>query len=148
MNYVGTTVYCAPELQTCGGLQSTGESQRNFVYRGYGRAVDIWSTGATVLEMLTGKKPFHYLESELQVIFQLGSGIPPKIPDVIQKCELSYSFLIDCFRVNPDERPEARIMLSHPFCNIVTSIEQESQSQDLNALGFSNSQAIKIRHRR
>lgn len=119
VNFVGTTAYCAPELQTCGGLQASGDSQAptssgTFVYRGYGRAVDIWSCGATVLEMLTGKKPFYYLEHELQIIFQLGSGIPPKIPPEVQKCDLSYSFLTECFKVNPDERSVSkhRLILS------------------------------------
>lgn len=103
--------------------------------------------GATVLEMLTGKKPYHYLEHEFQIIFQLGSGIPPKIPNDVQKIEIAYSFLTECFKVNPENRPDAKTMLQHPFANIVASIEESSQSQDVTALGFSqsNSQNMKSR---
>lgn len=135
-NFAGTTAYSAPELHTCGGLQDKDSQQPS--YRGYGRAVDIWSLGATVLEMLTGKKPYHYLDHELQIIFQLGSGIPPRIPLEIQKCDIAYSFLSDCFKVNPEERPNASTLLQHAFSNVVASIEQDSQ--DLNSLGFSQSQ--------
>jgi serine/threonine protein kinase len=130
---VGTTVYCAPELQTAGGLQTqTESSQSQLLYKGYGRSVDIWSMGCVVLEMLTGKKPYHYLEHEYQIIFQLGSGIPPKLdaPE-IQKSELARSFLSECFKVNPEERPSAQTLLQHPFSNIITSIEQDSQDMNI-----------------
>lgn len=52
VNYVGTTHYMAPEIQTNGGILSgTSEtsSSGSFEYIGYGRAVDIWSTGCVRL---------------------------------------------------------------------------------------------------
>uniref|UniRef100_A0A915CVI5 Ste24 endopeptidase n=1 Tax=Ditylenchus dipsaci TaxID=166011 RepID=A0A915CVI5_9BILA len=100
VSYVGTTNYMAPEVQTNGGLmdesrdsESSGSSvfvppTASSKYIGYGRAVDIWSTGCVVLEMLTGKKPYYYLDHEFQVIYHLGSGIQPRIPADIQKCHI------------------------------------------------------------
>uniref|UniRef100_A0A8L8K9G5 Protein kinase domain-containing protein n=1 Tax=Heligmosomoides polygyrus TaxID=6339 RepID=A0A8L8K9G5_HELPZ len=44
--YAGTVQYMAPEVLTYGGMTEDGK------YRGYGRAIDIWSIGCVVLEML------------------------------------------------------------------------------------------------
>lgn len=67
---LGTTMYMAPEIQTNGGLLmedlSVNNDQPNRTHRldegrgyiGYGRAVDLWSTGCVVLEMLSGKVCF------------------------------------------------------------------------------------------
>jgi serine/threonine protein kinase len=141
VNYVGTTQYMAPEMQTNGGTYSevTGNSSGNssYEYIGYGRAVDIWSTGCVsinfsfqkstitfqvVLEMLTGKKPYHYLNHEFQIIYQLGSGTPPRLTPEIQQCELTHTFLKKCFTISPFERPTAKELLQDPFANIMPQV--------------------------
>lgn len=115
----------APEIQTNGGLlsdSSATSSNGSFEYIGYGRAVDIWSTGCVVLEMLTGKKPYYYLNHEFQIIYHLGSGIPPRLTPEIQKCELTHNFLKKCFTIDPLKRPTASELLQDPLANIMTQV--------------------------
>ncbi|KAI6178322.1 Mitogen-activated protein kinase kinase kinase 4 [Aphelenchoides besseyi] len=129
IDFCGTTRYTAPELHTKGG--NIAESQPG-VYRGYGRAVDIWSVGCVILEMLTGKVPYHNFENDLQIIFRIGMGCLPNIPVEIEKNEVANSFLHECFKVNPDERPDARTLLQHRFANVLPHIPEDSQEANAN----------------
>ncbi|KAI1711111.1 protein kinase domain-containing protein [Ditylenchus destructor] len=144
---VGTTHYMAPEIQTTGLANNNDNTydssscsnilvDQNAIPQiydnGYGRAVDIWSTGCVVLEMLTGKKPYYYLENEFQIIWHLGNRKMPTIPSDIQRCEMSYSFLMKCLSVDPKKRPTAKELLQDPFANILPQeLEQDSQDSTI-----------------
>ncbi|VDL79089.1 unnamed protein product [Nippostrongylus brasiliensis] len=92
--YAGTVQYMAPEVLTFGGMAEDGK------YRGYGRAVDIWSIGCVVLEMVnsnlyleiseiltkkyffqsTGRRPWpdlHPLQITMRVRVQYSGSIYP-----------------------------------------------------------------------
>src|SRR3990167_7613339 len=67
--------------------------------KSYGRKADIWSVGAGVIEMTTGKPPFYDLPP-LTALFKLGSSdILPEIPPSLSR-EAKH-FLLCCFQRFP-----------------------------------------------
>ncbi|KAG4969974.1 hypothetical protein JHK85_036395 [Glycine max] len=80
--------------------------------RGYGLPADIWSLGCTVLEMLTGEFPYSHLEC-MQALLRIGRGEPPPVPDSLSRD--AQDFIMQCLKVNPDERPGAAQLLNHTF---------------------------------
>jgi serine/threonine protein kinase len=94
---VGTPWYIAPEMVE---------------YRPYTKSVDIWSLGCTIMELSTGKRPYHEL-SAMQVLFRMVEDQCPPIPH-----SLSYElkdFLKACFVWDPEKRPSATQLMHHPF---------------------------------
>ena len=63
----------------------------------YGQRVDIWSVGATVLEMLTGRPPFHHL-SPMAALLLVGTtpDVMPELPEGISR--EARHFLVSCFQ--------------------------------------------------
>lgn len=75
---------------------------------------DIWSLGATVLEMASGKRPWPELKEQLPAIFQIGNSKnhPPIPADVSKRVK---DFLAHCFQVDPSMRFTASQLLADPF---------------------------------
>ncbi|KAF5204860.1 kinase [Thalictrum thalictroides] len=95
----GTAFWMAPEVV-------------NNKSRGYGLAADIWSLGCTVLEMLTRQLPYSHLEC-MQALFKIGKGEPPRVPNSLSRT--AKDFILQCLRVNADDRPTAAQLLEHAF---------------------------------
>ncbi|XP_043712647.1 mitogen-activated protein kinase kinase kinase 5-like isoform X2 [Telopea speciosissima] len=74
-------------------------------------AVDIWSLGCTIIEMLTGKPPWSEFEGAA-AMFKVLRESPP-IPETLSP--EGKDFLECCFRRNPAERPSASMLLEHRF---------------------------------
>jgi serine/threonine protein kinase len=87
---------------------------------GAGRAADIWSIGATIIEMSTGKPPWSEFSDNLAALFHVAtSEKPPPIPptlsieggDVLKRCMV----------FNASERYTACELLLMPFFSSMTN---------------------------
>ncbi|XP_060581220.1 mitogen-activated protein kinase kinase kinase 4-like isoform X3 [Ruditapes philippinarum] len=112
---VGTTAYMAPEVITRNDKE------------GHGRAADIWSVGCVVIEMSSGKRPWHELESNYQIMFKLGMGETPPAPENLG--DEGKDFLVHCLEQEPDKRWTASQLRDHPFAKIY---DPEGDAEDTN----------------
>lgn len=124
MTMRGTVFWMAPEMVDTA--------------HGYSAKVDIWSLGCVVLEMFAGKRPWSNFEV-VAAMFKIGkSKSAPPIPEdtlpLISKD--GRQFLDACFEIDPDKRPTAEKLLSHPFCKI--SNDFLFQQTDLSKFIISN----------
>ncbi|CCC67505.1 hypothetical protein NCAS_0A09470 [Naumovozyma castellii] len=103
MTMRGTVFWMAPEMVD--------------TKQGYSAKVDIWSLGCIVLEMFAGKRPWSNYEV-VAAMFKIGKSksAPPIPPDTLPLISQNgRDFLDACFEIDPDNRPTADNLLSHPF---------------------------------
>lgn len=101
----GSVFWMAPEV-----IRSQGQ--------GYSAKVDIWSLGCVVLEMFAGRRPWSK-EEAIGAIYKLGSlNQAPPIPDEVSSniSAAALGFMLDCFTIDPSERPTAETLTQHQFC--------------------------------
>ncbi|XP_036402784.1 mitogen-activated protein kinase kinase kinase 4 isoform X2 [Megalops cyprinoides] len=106
---LGTAAYMAPEVIT----RAKGE--------GHGRAADIWSLGCVLIEMVTGKRPWHEYEHNFQIMYKVGMGHKPPIPEKLST--EGKDFLGHCLESDPKQRWTASTLLDHPFVKVCTDEE-------------------------
>ncbi|XP_073123495.1 mitogen-activated protein kinase kinase kinase 5 isoform X2 [Henckelia pumila] len=113
----GSPYWMAPELLNF-GMQKDANSDLAL-------AVDIWSLGCTIIEMLNGKPPWSEYEGAA-ALFKAIKETPP-IPETLSAD--GKDFLRRCFRRNPADRPTASKLLDHPFVNYSQQPEACSQTR-------------------
>ncbi|XP_012672519.2 mitogen-activated protein kinase kinase kinase 4 isoform X2 [Clupea harengus] len=106
---LGTAAYMAPEVIT----RAKGE--------GHGRAADIWSLGCVLIEMVTGKRPWHEYEHNFQIMYKVGMGHKPPIPEKLST--EGKDFLAHCLESEPKRRWTASALLDHTFVKVCTDEE-------------------------
>lgn len=95
---VGTPNWMAPET-VLGG-------------EGICTASDIWSFGATIIELFTTHPPYHEL-NPMATLHAIGTDDHPPLPKNIS--QLAQSFLLECFQKQPNLRKSARLLLKHKW---------------------------------
>lgn len=103
MTMRGTVFWMAPEMVD--------------TKQGYSAKVDIWALGCVVLEMFAGKRPWSNLEV-VAAMFKIGKAksAPPIPEDTLPLISAAGRQFIDaCFEIDPEKRPTADELLSHPF---------------------------------
>ncbi|KAG7911588.1 hypothetical protein KL905_000331 [Ogataea polymorpha] len=81
--------------------------------QGVSTASDIWSLGATVVELLTTQPPF-YQHDPFPACHAIGSGEPPDIPSGISR-ECFQFLTVGCFQQDRKARLSAEQLLRHPW---------------------------------
>ncbi|GJN88041.1 hypothetical protein Rhopal_000997-T1 [Rhodotorula paludigena] len=115
----GTPMYLSPE---------TVKGER----RGRMGAMDVWAVGCVILECATGRRPWSNLDNEWAIMFHIGIAVQhPPLPDPSQLSPLGIDFLKACLNIDPEQRPTAEELMSHPW--IVDATRQIEAAYDLEA---------------
>jgi serine/threonine protein kinase len=96
---IGTPFYLAPEV-----IKETG----------YDTKADIWALGISAIEMAEKDPPYHDLHS-MRVLFLIANNPPPTLTHKEHWSEEFNDFIAQCLQKEPNERPNATALLSHPF---------------------------------
>jgi serine/threonine protein kinase len=95
---VGTSFWMAPEIiEPIGNISSS---------------CDIWSLGATIIQLLTTKPPYYEFDV-VPALFRILTDEHPPIPENIS--ENLKDFLKKCFNKDPLKRPTAKELLNHDW---------------------------------
>ena len=111
----GTTRYMAPEVMR--------------PVDGYTFAADIWSTGCTVLEMLTGVMPFSSFSNDFAVMHNVMRRGAPPIPADAHLSPRCQQFLHRCLVPDGSQRASAADLLRDAFvCQVLQDSDDPERS--------------------
>ncbi|OEL35835.1 Mitogen-activated protein kinase kinase kinase YODA, partial [Dichanthelium oligosanthes] len=106
----------------------------NYSGKGYNLSADIWSLGCTVIEMATGKHPWHQYE-QTAAMFRLALITDiPEIPESLS--EEGKDFLRQCLRREPRSRPTATQLMDHPFARAYGAAVWDFKTQRIGKQGY------------
>ena len=100
LTVVGTPNWMAPET-VLGG-------------EGICTASDIWSLGATIIELFTTNPPYHDLNA-MATLHAIGTDEHPPLPKNMST--LAKDFLLECFQKQANLRISAKLLLKHKWLN-------------------------------
>ena len=81
---------------------------------GHGRSADVWSLGATVIEMATARRPWPAFSNNLTALFQIATATEPP-PCPAGAGEELRAFLGRCLVIEPAGRATAAELLEDAF---------------------------------
>lgn len=120
---VGTPNWMAPET-VLGG-------------EGICTASDIWSLGATIIELFTMNPPYHEL-NPMATLHAIGVDEHPPLPSGISP--IAKDFLLECFQKQPNLRVNATILLKHQW--ILQKTPEKSSFDTLKNISSVHSRVI------
>ncbi|TFK33028.1 hypothetical protein BDQ12DRAFT_658509 [Crucibulum laeve] len=68
---------------------------------------DIYSFGSVMLEILSGRIPYHYLSNDVHVVIELNKGIKPRRPTHPFVDDAQWNLIQHCWADRADDRPHA-----------------------------------------
>jgi serine/threonine protein kinase len=90
-------------------LESDVDSATTSYLSPFTKQSDVYSLGMTILEVLTGKAPFHHRRYDTVVILDVIRGIrPPRPKDSVSNG--LWNLLCSCWQPQPKNRPTAKIV--------------------------------------
>jgi len=90
-------------------LESDVDSATTSYLSPFTKQSDVYSLGMTILEVLTGKAPFHHRRYDTVVILDVIRGIrPPRPKDSVSNG--LWNLLCSCWQPQPENRPTAKIV--------------------------------------
>ena len=83
---------------------------------GHGTAADIWSLGCSMIQLTTGRPPFHDCSGPMPCMYQIGVN-PQRVLEYIPKTisEDLHQLMTWCLQDDPSKRPSAAALLRHQF---------------------------------
>lgn len=107
-SYIGSFCWLAPEIIKVEDHKYTPKA-------------DVWSLGITAIETATGSPPYHK-SSTMKVLLMISLNEPPTLEtdaetrDQYMKYGKAFrSFISDCLKKDPSNRPPVKDLLFHPF---------------------------------
>ncbi|GAA5871422.1 hypothetical protein JCM8547_002661 [Rhodosporidiobolus lusitaniae] len=109
---VGSPYWMAPEV-----VDQTGATTSS----------DVWSLGALVIELLTGKPPYHFLDP-MPALFRIVNDDCPPLPEGASA--VVRDFLLQCFQKDANLRIGAKKLLRHPWM-VAAKRQADQQRRDV-----------------
>lgn len=98
-------------------------------------ASDIWSLGATVIELFTTNPPYHDL-NPMAALHAIGTDEHPPLPPGLSPS--AKDFLLECFQKQPSLRTSAVALLKHPWLTRKPHVSNSTAASTLQALEVGN----------
>lgn len=95
----------------------------------YDESVDVYAFGMCMLEMATSEYPYSECMGPAQIYKKVVSGVKPQSYDKVENSEIR-EIIDKCIKLNKEERPKVKELLSHEFFAEDLGLKLELVSRD------------------